>query len=230
MNGRPWTEKELNRLRELYPTRHSGKIAAIFKCTVARIYNAAHRLGLRKSPEFYQSAESGILRKGETRPESVATQFKKGQTPANKGRRRPGWHAGRMQETQFRKGCRSGKAARNWRPIGTVLLDTDGYPRIKLREAVHGTEATGFGNQKVWAFVSRLTWEQHHGPIPPGHVIAFKDRKRGNCAIENLECISRGELARRNAMWGRLPQELAAAIQLNGALKRKLRRLSNGEK
>lgn len=47
--------------------------------------------------------------------------------PFNKGLRRPGWHVGRMRETQFRKGERSGIAAKNWRPIGTIRTDPDGY-------------------------------------------------------------------------------------------------------
>jgi hypothetical protein len=196
---------------------------------VRSVYNAAYNLGLRKSKEFLQSEESGLLRKGQTRPESVATQFKKGQAPANKGVRRPGWSTGRMKETQFKKGCRTGIAQKNWKPIGTVLLDGDGYPRIKVREAVHGVEPTGFGNQKCWPFLSRRTWEESNGPIPPGHVIVFRDGQRDNCAIGNLECISRADLARRNSMWGRLPQELAEVIQLNGALKRKLRRLTDGK-
>ena len=229
-NGRrPWTQEELSLLRESYPLRATTKIAELLDRPAYSVYNAAYNLGLHKTPEFYQGEESGRLRKGETRPEGIATQFRKGGVPANKGLRRPGWSPGRMRETQFKKGCRTGIAARNWRPVGTILTDTDGYLRIKIRDAVHGTEATGFGNQKVWPFLSRHRWEQHDGPIPPGHVIVFRNRKRSDCAIENLECISRGELARRNTMWGRYPQELAQAIQLNGALKGKLRRL-NGEK
>jgi hypothetical protein len=192
------------------------------------VCNAACILGLRKTQAFLQSEESGILIKGHTR--GISTQFKKGQTPKNKGLRRPGWSAGRMKETQFKKGDRTGIAARNWKPIGTVLADTDGYLRIKVCEAVHGKEPTGFGNQKCWPFLSRHTWEQRNGPIPPGHVIAFRNGNRADCAIENLECISRGELANRNKMWGRLPQELAEAIQLNGALKNKIRRLIDGKK
>jgi len=72
-------------------------------------------------------------------------------------------------------------------------------------------------------------WEKHRGPIPPKHVITFKDGNRANCTIENLECISMADNARRNAMWNRFPRELSEAIQMQGALKRKLRRM-HGEK
>jgi hypothetical protein len=57
-------------------------------------------------------------------------------------------------------------------------------------------------------------------------MVAFKDGDRSNCAIENLELRSMADNARRNNMWGRLPRELAEVIQLNGALKRKVRRLN----
>ena len=230
MKRRPWTREDLSRLRELYPVRPTREVAAILRRTVPSTYNAAHNLGLSKTGEFLASAEFGRLRKGESRPGSVATQFRRGNVPANKGLRLPGWAPGRMSQTQFKHGQRTGIAARNWKPIGTILPDSDGYLRIKVREAVHGAEATGYGNQRVWPFLSRHTWEQHHGPIPPGHVVVFKDGKRANCSIENLECISRGELACRNKMWGRFPQALAEAIQLNGVLKRKIGRLNHGEK
>lgn len=224
MNGRAWTNAELDRLRELYPSQPTRKLAGLLGRSVLSVYQGAQKHGLRKTQEFLRSPESGILVKGQTRPESIAAQFKKGQTPANKGLRRPGWSPGRMKETQFKKGARTGKAAQNWRPIGTILPDTEGYLRIKVREAVHGAEATGFGNTAVWPLLQRHVWEQHHGSIPAGHVIAFKDRKRENCVIENLECISRADLATRNRMWNIYPRELAEAIQLNGVLKRKLRK------
>ncbi len=223
MNGKEWTKTELDRLRKLYPARPTQKVAELLRRSVCSVNGAAHKLRLRKTEEYLQSPEACRLRRGEPRP-GVAHQFPKGHVPANKGLRSPGWSPGRMRETQFKKGQRSGKAAENWKPIGTVLTDGEGYQRIKVREAMHG-EATGFGNSSVWPQLHRQVWEQHHGPCPLGHVVVFKDRDRKNCAIENLECISRGDLARRNAMWGRYPRELIEAISMNGALKRKLRSL-----
>lgn len=223
MNGRTWTEAELAIVRELYPHRPTHEIATKLGRTVPMVYNQAHNLGLKKTKEFMQSPLSGILTKGNTRHEGVAFQFKKGQTPPNKGVKMPGWAPGRMRETQFKKGQRTGKAAINWRPIGTILTDTDGYLRIKVRDAVHGKEATGFGNTKVWPLYARHVWEQHKGPIPPKHKVIFLDKDRSNCAIENLDCISSGELCRRNSLWAVYPRELAEAIQLTGALKRKIK-------
>ena len=126
-----------------------------------------------------------------------------------------------MKETQFKPGARSGKAAENWKPIGTILADGEGFLRIKVREGRKG-EAYGFGNTKIWPLLNRHVWEQHYGPIPPGHAVVFRDRDRANCAIGNLELISRAELMRRNTIHN-LPTELRNTIMLLGAVKRKVR-------
>ena len=217
---RGWTAEQLQMLRDLYPETETAALATRFRKAAQTVNTMASKLGVRKTAEF-------MRRRAIERPEWVACQFSKGHIPANAGTRRPGWGPGRMKETQFKRGERSGVAARNWRPIGTILPDPEGYLRIKIREAEHGKEPTGFGNTRVWPLLQRHVWEQHHGPIPRGHNVAFKNGNRQDCSIENLECISRAEMAHRNRMWGRLPQELAEAIQLNGALKRKLRRLTD---
>jgi hypothetical protein len=226
---RYWTMEELFRLEELYPECRTDQVASEFGRGLCSVYNMAQILGLAKSQTFLDSEESGRLHKGQTRAEAVKTQFPKGHVPANKGLRRPGYAPGRMKETQFQKGQRTGIAARNWMPIGTIRSGCEGYLRIKVREAVHGTEYTGFGNTKVWPLYNRWLWEQQHGPIPPKHIVAFTDGDRSHCVIENLELRSKADNARRNGMWTNLPRELAEAIQLNGALKRKIRNL-NGKK
>lgn len=224
MNGSTWSQSELERLAKLYPSRPTREIAQRLKRSLASTYNAAFKLGLKKTAE--RRRECGLQKGHSLGRES---QFPKGHVPANKGLRRPGYAPGRMKETQFGKGCRSGIAATNWKPVGTILADTDGYLRIKVREAQHGKEATGFGNTKVWPLYNRYLWEQQKGPIPPKHIVIFKDGKRANCVIENLELLSMADNARRNAMWRRYPAELAQAIMLNGALKRKLGRLDGKE-
>ncbi len=228
MNRQPWTPEEEAYLREHYPDGLTSAIAAHLERSIYKIYTKARKLGLSKSDEYIRNPRNRCrLRRGHGVGKS--TQFRKGHAPANKGLRRPGWGPGRMKDTQFKRGERRGVAAKNWRPIGTILSDAEGYVRIKVREAEHGKEPTGFGNTKVWPLYQRYVWEQHNGPIPPKHLVMFKDGNRRNCAIENLECISMAENARRNRMWNNYPRELAEAIQLNGALKRKLRRLDGKE-
>jgi hypothetical protein len=226
VNGRGWSQSELRLVKKLYPDRRTTEIAKLLKRGVYSVYNAAHKLGLKKSQEYIE--RYCRLQKGQTHC-GVSARFKKGQVPANKGLKRPGWHAGRMKETQFKKGERSGIAAKNWVPIGTILPDAEGYLRIKVRAAEHGKEPTGFGNMKCWPLYNRYLWELHKGPIPPRHTVIFKDGDRSNCAIENLELLSMADNMRRNSIWKRMPPELIQVILLNGALKRRIRRLNGKE-
>lgn len=224
-----WTESELALLVELYPHTPTRDVAAQFQRGISGVYGRANALGLKKSQAFIDSDKSGRLKKGHTHEGSVPHQFQRGQVPFNKGLRRPpGWSLGRMRETQFRKGFKTGKAAENWKPIGTVLADGEGYLRIKVRDAAH-KETTGFGNTSVWPLLNRHIWEKAHGPIPTKHIVKFKDGNRSNCVIENLELMTMADNARKNSMWNNYPPELARLIQLNGALKRRIKRMNGKE-
>lgn len=221
---RLWTRKEQTILCRRYPHTKTELIAEQLGRTVGQVYQQATKLGLAKTAAYLASPAACRLRRGDN--VGAAFWFRKGQVPPNKGLRRPGWAPGRMRETQFKKGERSGIAAKNWKPIGTVLADADGLMRIKVREAVYGKEATGSGNVQVWPLLNRWIWQQHKGPIPPGYAIAFKGADRANPKIEDLEIISRAELMRRNTIHNRYPKEMVNTILLLGAVKRKLRERS----
>jgi len=92
------------------------------------------------------------------------------------------------KETQFKKG----QTPHNTKPIGFRSY-RDGY----LVERV----------EKGFEFVHKLIWKQHHGDIPKGMFVVFKDRNKNNICIENLEIIDRVEHIRRNHIQN-LPQEL----------------------
>ena len=207
----------------MYPARPTAAIAKELGRSYSGVSQMASTLGLKKTAEYIKAHS---FRKGSVVGRDC--RFQKGHVPANKGLKRPGWYAGRMRETQFKKGARQGVAAKKWMPIGTIRVDREGYVRIKVREAKSG-EHSGFGNSGAWPLLNRHVWEQNKGPIPPKHIVAFKDRDRSNCAIENLELMSMADNARRNSMWAMLPRELAEALQMNGALKRQLRRLGGKE-
>jgi len=227
-NYRRWTAVEDRVLRKLYPHRPTKEIGAQLGRTFYVVYQRAAKLGLKKSAAYMASPAACRLRRGDK--VGWAYRYPKGHVPANKGLRRPGWAPGRMAETQFKKGIRSGIAAINWCPIGSIRPDAEGYLRIKVREGRKG-EAYGFGNVKIWPLLNRHVWAQHHGPIPAGHIVTFKDRNRANCTLENLELRTLAENMKRNTVH-RLPKELAQVIQLTGALKRKIRnreKKANGE-
>lgn len=63
----------------------------------------------------------------------------------------------------------------------------DGY--LRLSTACGRRRARGRGE----AMLHRVIWVEHHGAIPQGHQIMFRDGDRKNCAIENLFCKSRQE-------------------------------------
>jgi hypothetical protein len=46
---------------------------------------------------------------------------------------------------------------------------------------------------------NRWIWEMTYGPVPEGMNVVFKDGNNMNLSLDNLELISNGELARRNA-------------------------------
>lgn len=224
LTRRPWTAADDAALRRRYPDEPTATLAVAIGRTTKAVYQRAKLLGLAKSAA-YLASPAACRTNGR---QGMGTRFQKGSVPANKGLRgRKGWAPGRMAETQFKPGVRQGVAARNWRPIGTIAIDGEGYQRIKVREALPG-EAFGFGNTKVWPLLNRHLWAEAHGPIPPGHAVVFKDGNRQHCVLSNLELVSCAELMRRNTVH-RLPAPLPQTIQLLGALKRQIRRRTRGE-
>jgi hypothetical protein len=106
------------------------------------------------------------------------TRFQPGQVPANKGKK--GIHFSR--ETEFKPGNRP----HNWHPVGTEIMDKDGYVKVKTR------------NPKTWKYKHRLIWEKANGKIPRGGVIIFADGNKLNIRLNNLLLVSRSELSVMN--------------------------------
>jgi hypothetical protein len=220
---RPWTPVEDAQLRKRYPHEQTATLARDLGRSTLSVYQRAQGCGLHKSAA-YLASPAACRTNGR---QGMGTRFEKGHVPANKGLRRPGWGPGRMKATQFKKGERRGAAARNWRPVGTILTDTEGYQRIKVRDAREG-EAYGFGNVRVWPLLQRHVWAEAHGPIPSGYTVCFKDGDKTNCALANLELVSRRDLMTRNSVHN-YPKPLAATIQLLGALRRQIRKRTHGQ-
>jgi hypothetical protein len=103
--------------------------------------------------------------------------FKKGSVPINKGKKGMPSHPN-MIATQFKKGVKP----RNWLPVGSERINTDGYVDIKIAEP------------NKWKGKHKIIWEEHHGAIPEGHVVIFGDRNRHNFDIDNLILVSKKQL------------------------------------
>ena len=139
---------------------------------------------------------------------------------ANSGRFKPG-HVGYVApkgtrnspRTEFKKGNKP----QTWVPIGSETTDREGYLKRKVSD--ERTEASRFN----WRFVHRMVWEEHHGPIPRGHKIVFRDGNKQNIVIENLELVTYREAMRRNTIQ-RYPADLVQTMQLLGKVRKRIKR------
>ena len=103
--------------------------------------------------------------------------FEKGHVPPNKGKR--GVCGKGCEKTWFKKG----QMPHNHVPVGTEVMTTDGYLKIKIAEP------------KLWKHKHIIEWEKHYGKVPEGCIISFKDGNKCNCVVENLFCITKAENA-----------------------------------
>lgn len=206
-----WTQPEIDMLRRLYSTTPSIEIAEQLGRPIGQVCAKANALCITKTQAYFEGQYSGRL--VVDTEIGAGNRFRKGNVPANKGLRRPGWAPGRMRETQFRKGQLSGHAAALHLPIGTEHITKDGYIQRKVNDdlPMHAR----------WQLLQRLVWIEHHGPIPPSHVVCFRNDNKQDCRIENLELISRADLARRNTIH-RYPPALKQVIRLSKKLQRTL--------
>jgi len=206
MNGRLWTKKELRYLKKHYSDTPTWKLAEQMNRSKCAIFGQAYKLALKKSEAFLNSPFSGRLPAGFKG--GVKTQFKPGHIPHNKGKE--GWQAGGNSiKTRFKKEHRP----QNWHPIGSHRFSKDDYLQIKVTD-------TGYP-PRDWKCVHVILWEQHHGPVPEGFIVIFRNKNKTDINIENLECISRAENMRRNTIH-RMPKPLADVIRIRGVLNRQI--------
>ena len=94
--------------------------------------------------------------------------------PHNKGRK--GYVQPGCEKGWFKKG----EPSHNCQPIGTEVINGQGYCEVKVSES-------------KWIYKQRLVWEQVHGPVPKGYSIIFADGNKENFDIDNLICVSNRE-------------------------------------
>lgn len=195
-----WTPAQVAALVEAYADYPSKDIAKAIGCSLATVYSKATKLGLRKSEAFRVSPAACRLRRGDN--VGADHRFKLGQASWNKGLKLPGHGA---PETFFKPGTRNGRAAALYQPIGSERMTNDGYRQRKVNDDLP--------LQARWKFVHIIVWEETNGPVPPKHVVVFRDRDRSNIDIANLELISRRDLMARNTIHN-LPPALKEVIDL----------------
>lgn len=215
MKRRPWTKRDLAVIRRDYPNHDTASIAAALKRSLLAVYNRAQILDLHKSTAAVAAQKK--IECARLASAGVPYRFQKGLRPWNTGLK--GLQVGgRAKETQFKKGQLSGKAAQHWMPIGSHRVNADGYLDRKVRDDGPA--------QNRWVAVHRLVWTKANGPIPAGHVVAFRPGRRTTVleqiTLEALELVSRQELMRRNSYHNNYPKEVGRLIQLSGAIQRQI--------
>lgn len=207
-----WTTERDAELVRRYPGERTAGIAADFGVTLAQIYSRTTRLGLKKNAAVI--ADMARQRTNDPQHGSRAHRFQKGQTPPNKGLRRPGWAPGDMATTQFKRG----QSPNNTKPIGSYRIDKDGTLQRKI------SNAPGNNSQR-WRSVHELVWIAAHGPVPARHIVIFKKGQRTNVlekiTLDRVECISLADNLRRNSVHRHGP-EIAQLVQLRGAITRQI--------
>lgn len=199
-------------VRRHYATSRTADLAEALGVAYHQVSKLAQRLGVRKDEAWLNGPQGGRT----DGQRGLGTRFQPGQTPWTKGRKGIRLSPG----TEFRRG----QPPLNFRPVGSLRVAHCGYLQIKL-------QATGYP-PKDWQMYHRHVWEQAHGPVPRGHVVAFKDGRRrlepAEITLDVLECITRGEHMRRHTFHQYGP-EIAAVVQLRGAITRQINRRSRGD-
>lgn len=134
--------------------------------------------------------------------------FANGMAPWNKGR--PFDSGGRSHETRFKPG----QKPHTWHQIGHERITPDGYRERKMTD-------TGC-TRRDYVGLHILLWREHHGDIPAGHAVVFRNGDKADIRIDNLECITRAELMRRNSYHTNYPKPVRKLIQLRGAITRQI--------
>jgi len=211
-----WQPAEDALLRKLYPNMPTAKVAARLGLSITKVYSRAYALGVCKSPAFLVQQNTAMMHLGRKHPAVVAHQFQPGIVPWNKGRSYQA--GGRSAATWFAKGSKPF----NYQPVGSYRITPDGILQRKISETPGPTHLR-------WKAVARLVWEEAHGPVPRGSMVVFKPGMRTTVleqiTLDKLECITRGENARRNHPRSKHP-ELARLVAVKGAITRQVNRIT----
>ena len=138
-------------------------------------------------------------------------QMKPGTIPQNKGKKQSEFLSPEAIERSKKYRFKKGQTPHNIKYNGYERMSKSGYVEVRVKQ--------GKFVQK-----HRLVWERENGPVPKGYVVVFKDGNPSNCKIENLEMITRGELAVRNKMgFESLPMEMKTSIKLINKINKELK-------
>lgn len=198
---RLFTREQEQYIRDISPGRSKPDITSL----VNKKFGTEYTLGQVKAVMARRRITSGL--KGH---------FQKGMSPWNAGTR------GQGLTGRNKRSFKPGNVPPNRNPLWHERLGKDGFIEIKVPETNPYTGfPTRYRAKHVWL------WEQENGPVPDGHVVAFKDSDRTNICIENLVLISRAELLEINQMgYSRVNPEVKPSIRALAKLRVKTREVT----
>jgi hypothetical protein len=200
----PFTELQKQQIKDEYLTKPVKRLANELGCTGGRIMRFLKRNGLEIPKAIIEKRKRD-------------SQKKKGDIPFNKGLKRKDYMSAssieKVKRTQFKKGNKP----HNTKFDGAIVARKDSsgvaYKYIRIEKG-------------VWQLLHRHIWQQVHGEIPDGYLVAFKDGNTENVNIENLELISMTENMYRNSKHN-YPKEIIPSLTLNKFLENKINELEN---
>lgn len=209
-----WAEIEL--VRRNYADTRTQALADVLGVHYNQIVRLARKLGIKKSEAYLNSEASGRLQGGDSGA-GANTRFKKGHQP---------WHAGKkIGATKSCTSFKKGQQPHNHMPIGAYRIAATGYLEIKFSH-----EPGSY--LKRWKAVHRAVWEEAHGPIPEGMVVAFRDGRTRTTpeeiTLDVLELVSKREVMRRNSLHTNYPPEVVELIRLRAVCTRTINTHSRG--
>lgn len=148
-------------------------------------------------------------------------QFQKGKQPPNKGKKQSEYMSEEAIERTKATRFTEGHTPKNHRPVGSMRLNADGYNEIKVAEP------------NKWELYSRYVYRKGRGEIPKGSVLVHLNGISNDDRIENLELMTKSEVARLNqqGLYGKNQQINESAIalaRLNDKIGKAKRRKKSG--
>lgn len=123
---------------------------------------------------------------------------------------------GIKKSPEFNASPFSGRQAES--PVGKEFMNKDGYVIRKVNNDLPLCQR--------WRYVHMIEWEQHHGPVPDGRILRFKDGNTINTDISNLELITRKDNLELNSIH-RYPKEVIEIINLQKKLEHTIERMKD---
>jgi hypothetical protein len=183
-----WTSEEKRHLKKYYRNHTAEQCAKKLNRTRSAIYRQVHKSRLHHSKEFadkFQRINGALLAQAgkqyRIKPGGILPNGKRHKTPK-------GSHY--SPETEFKKGQL---------PAGTLY---DGAIRIRHTGTGHRGEKRLMKFIRIkkakWVYLKNYIWQKHHGKIPRGMMVAFRNPKDTlNCSLRNLCLITKAESIRR---------------------------------